>query len=427
MGQADAWEVEAVLSVSPEDSVRPSAGVEPGYVQYIGTIPGWEDYTGTYATYTGSFDLHCKMACESTLTITPMGNDECGWMPIEMVDDWEEDGDECYEWAQLPGREINSEYIEPASITVKQTECTVDLGVIKTVDEAYPSAPEQAIEFTIRVENFGECDATNVVVSDVAPEGVVFNFASGPGTFDVDSGTWFVGTVASGAYAQLVITANVESTDPVVNWACVTSADQADVNLANDCDSVTVMLVPDPVTTVDLDLGWNLISLPQIPTHFLPAIFGGEDGNMTAFFEGISLDAVWGYVDADASCATAQTWLQWPATSNVLEQVSDGWGYWINATAGGQTLTFDGVDVLMEPSPGVPPSYNVCEGWNLIGVKSTAPIAAGDYLNSLGTTVSKIYGFAGGAWSILTSADMLQPGFGYWVAVTEDGTIYSGL
>lgn len=74
-GEADASEVMATLSVDPAGSVRPVAG-DVGYTQYIGTIPG---HNSEANSVTVNWTLHCKVACESTLTINVGGNDEYGW------------------------------------------------------------------------------------------------------------------------------------------------------------------------------------------------------------------------------------------------------------------------------------------------------------------------------------------------------------
>ncbi|MBA7695340.1 hypothetical protein ES703_103964 [subsurface metagenome] len=75
MGEADASEVEANLSVTPEGSVRPVEGIGSGYTVDIGTLEGH----GQYGTYDGVWSLHCKEACESTINITADGYDEYGW------------------------------------------------------------------------------------------------------------------------------------------------------------------------------------------------------------------------------------------------------------------------------------------------------------------------------------------------------------
>jgi len=71
-GEADAWEVSATLSVFPEGSARVTEG---GYTQYIGNLVGH----GLDGTKTVTWTLHCKEACESTITITVAGYDEYGW------------------------------------------------------------------------------------------------------------------------------------------------------------------------------------------------------------------------------------------------------------------------------------------------------------------------------------------------------------
>jgi uncharacterized repeat protein (TIGR01451 family) len=74
-GEADATEVELILSVTPDGSARPVAGIDNGYTKYIGTLPGH----GQDAECIGTWRLHCKEACESTINITATGLDEYGY------------------------------------------------------------------------------------------------------------------------------------------------------------------------------------------------------------------------------------------------------------------------------------------------------------------------------------------------------------
>ena len=76
------------------------------------------------------------------------------------------------------------------------------------------------------------------------------------------------------------------------------------------------------------------------------------------------------------------------------------------------------------PPPAAPPSYNVVPGWNLIGFKKTASQPANQYLSAINGKYTVIYGFANGAYFIVTPSQNLEPGRGYWLAVTEAGTIY---
>jgi uncharacterized repeat protein (TIGR01451 family) len=74
-GEADATEVEAILSVIPEGTARPAAGYDQGYTWDIGTL----EAHGQDGTFTGTWKMHCKDACESTINIDASGFDEYGW------------------------------------------------------------------------------------------------------------------------------------------------------------------------------------------------------------------------------------------------------------------------------------------------------------------------------------------------------------
>jgi hypothetical protein len=58
----------------------------------------------------------------------------------------------------------------------------------------------------------------------------------------------------------------------------------------------------------------------------------------------------------------------------------------------------------------------------MIGFKSLVPMEAGDYLNNV--KYVRIWSFANGGYSPITSSGMMQPGLGYWVAIVETGIIY---
>ena len=97
------------------------------------------------------------------------------------------------------------------------------------------------------------------------------------------------------------------------------------------------------------------------------------------------------------------------------------YGYWINMNAA-DTLSFTGVELVSGTT--VPPSYPVSVGWNLVGFKSTSPMAAGDYLNAMAGKWVRMYGYANGMYTAVQSGDMMMPGKGYWLAAIAAGTIY---
>ena len=289
-GEADAWDVSATLSVNPDGNIRIAEG-EGGYTQYLGTVPGWSYYSGGYSYVEDTFMLHAKEICESTITITPDGNDECGWHTVFVQDEDHWQGE--YQWYNMPGRDIDAEFINPVSQTVKVVESKQITGDMTTFD----------------------------------------------------------------------------------------------INLAS---------------------GWNLISLPLIPTSTaIGTVLADVDENTTI---------VWSYD------AVAEAWTSWePGFGGDLTAMVDGKGYWIYMDAA-DLLTVNGVE--LKPAPNTPPSYAVTPGWNLIGFKSSVQRTAGDYLLGIAGSWTRIYTYGTMKYSAVGSSDMMNPGKGYWIAVTTAGTIY---
>jgi len=118
-GEADAWEAAAVLSVFPEGSVRVTEG---GYTKALGNLIGHGEDGSTTVTW----NLACKEACNSTITVSATGFDEYGYHTKQR---WAE---RCYYsmfgdgWVLYlepeAGLPIQSRFIEPMSVTVKQLE-----------------------------------------------------------------------------------------------------------------------------------------------------------------------------------------------------------------------------------------------------------------------------------------------------------------
>jgi uncharacterized repeat protein (TIGR01451 family) len=134
------------------------------------------------------------------------------------------------------------------SASVTETPQQADLTVTKTVDNATPVFGTP-VHFTIRVTNEGPDSATNVIVADPLPTGLVL-VAVTPSQGSVDSqGVWTVGTLGDGVTAILGITAMTAVDGPIINNA-VARADQFDPRLANNQGAVvvTVLLSPDQIS-----------------------------------------------------------------------------------------------------------------------------------------------------------------------------------
>lgn len=161
---------------------------------------------------------------------------------------------------------------------------------------------------------------------------------------------------------------------------------------------------------VELNKGWNLMSLPIVP-----------DGSPITDVLADIMDDV---ISVHHYRATTGTWLIYaPPDFNSLTTVEDGKAYWINMQAEA-TLTVVGQAVAPPGYGPPPPAYDVVEGWNMVGFRAMENMTVEDYL--LGTAYVRIYGFdlGQGGWFSLTTGQNMTPSLGYWIAFSEPGTIY---
>ncbi|MFC1717048.1 T9SS type A sorting domain-containing protein [Candidatus Poribacteria bacterium] len=117
-----------------------------------------------------------------------------------------------------------------------------DLEISNMVDNTLPSEGD-TIAYTITVINNGPDDATNVVVTDQLPSGIIYVSDDSNGSYDSNTGEWTVGDLNSGTSAVLTITAIVDAgmcAGTITNFASVTAVDQADSNSGNNSDSANI-------------------------------------------------------------------------------------------------------------------------------------------------------------------------------------------
>jgi len=225
----------------------------------------------------------------------------------------------------------------------------------------------------------------------------VGNFAQGGGIVDATENWW--GTAIESQIAKMV-SGNVDYSP----WLDAPSPDGK---------STTV-----DVTSISLESGWNLISLPLIP----------EDSSIEAVLAGTELTVIKVAYYTGNPEGPEGGWLNYAGDLEIsdLTQMQDGKGYWIDVSTAG-VLTIRGHEICAPP-PAVPPSYNLVEGWNLIGFKALAiDTAMTTYFGkAVMDTMEAGYGYdaSAGLYTIIKSTDKLVPGDGYWLAVSADGTIY---
>ena len=85
-----------------------------------------------------------------------------------------------------------------------------DLKLEKSVSKSNPTCGEN-FYYTLKVTNLGPDAASDVVVNDLLPNGVVYNSSNASiGSYDNTTGVWAVGSLANGANATLTINVKVD-------------------------------------------------------------------------------------------------------------------------------------------------------------------------------------------------------------------------
>lgn len=103
----------------------------------------------------------------------------------------------------------------------------VDIELTKTVFPEQPDAGDN-VTFTITLSNTSSATATGVVVKDQLPSGLTYVSDNSGGTYDPNTGVWFIGTVPPGSSVELQIVATVDSFTDATNVAEVTAQNEVD-------------------------------------------------------------------------------------------------------------------------------------------------------------------------------------------------------
>jgi len=163
---------------------------------------------------------------------------------------------------------------------------------------------------------------------------------------------------------------------------------------------------------IPLNVGWNLVSSPVVPNSnaiksiLAPMIAANE------------VTVVWSYTGT----GTTRTWQSFtPPSTGTLTTMVDGNGYWIYMKV--PDILFVGGTVI--PPGGLPPTYSLAPGWNLVGFKPEPTITTmtvGDYLQSIAgkydnSTVYLLWNTEG-TWIRASSSDLIWPGEALWIYVT---------
>lgn len=172
----------------------------------------------------------------------------------------------------------------------------------------------------------------------------------------------------------------------------------------NDCNGAIDDSEDCTIISIDLNEGWNLISLYRQPT----------DTAITGVLAPVSdnCNSVWEFNGGWRAYYPA-----FPGYSD-LDTMEAGWGYWLNMNVP-TTLTFNGV----APTK----TISLTAGWNLVGynsAESSMPIA--DAIQSISESCESVWAYINGEWKAYYPAypdysdlEVMEPNYGYWIKTTQ--------
>ena len=159
--------------------------------------------------------------------------------------------------------------------------------------------------------------------------------------------------------------------------------------------------------------GWNLISLPVVPSNTAIATGLGEAAD--------DIDAVWTYDPTNPNAVNG--WLVFvprhPQGTNNLTLMTTGFGYWVSVT-GNANLSGSGTLLIAGPTP--PPSRALQTGWNLIGYyqlpneDNSTPVSAFASIGAPGVGYNGLWGFDN-TTGFFNSVTTINPGDAFWISL----------
>jgi uncharacterized repeat protein (TIGR01451 family) len=147
-------------------------------------------------------------------------------------------GKDCYIYRICD--KLSSSLCDTANVCVNVTNGRSNLKVTKTlIGNTKIMALNSIVSYSIKVENLGPDNATNVVLKDSLGAGLqYFSNATSKGTYS--NPLWSIPTLNNGEIATLTISAKAISEGVSFNFAKIQSADQLDLNTTNNEDRACI-------------------------------------------------------------------------------------------------------------------------------------------------------------------------------------------
>jgi len=155
------------------------------------------------------------------------------------------DGSVTVSWSDIGPGKVTVAYVNNCDErTIKTLDVTVascsDLTITHTVDNPTPNFGDK-VTFTITVNNVGEGDFINTIVSDLLPSGLqLVSSSATAGTYDPATQLWTIPTLTAGQSVVLTVVAEVLSSGNYTSVATVEISTPLDVDASNNSASVTI-------------------------------------------------------------------------------------------------------------------------------------------------------------------------------------------
>jgi uncharacterized repeat protein (TIGR01451 family) len=202
--------------------------------------------------------------------------------------------------AKTSGDQIDPDTSNNSAAATLTADPVADVRITKRADATDINIGSQ-VTFTIVASNAGPSAATGVRVADTRPAGLLFVSAfATSGSYDAATGTWDVGTLASGADATLTLYAVVVQAGPILNQARKIAQRELDPNPANDGGGVLVNGLSADVQVIKTVSAPAGAGLGQLVTFFVTASNNGP-GAATGVRVADTLPAGLAYVSSTAS------------------------------------------------------------------------------------------------------------------------------
>jgi len=291
----------------------------PSGLSYVSSTPSQGSYdSGTGVWTAGSIDS----GAQATMTLVARVDTPGVKTSLAQVS-----ASDTFDPDSIPNNGIESED-DQQSVVI--TPPVIDLDLEKTIDIAKPNVG-QTVRYSLLVNNAGPDDATNLVVADELPAGLIFVGATASsGSYNANTGQWSVGSLAKGASATLSLDATVDTTESTTNIAQVALVDQY------DSDSTPGNSNPneDDYASATFVLAKADLSVSQVVDNDKPYV--GDNVTFTITVNNAGVDPATGVTLLDA----LPEGLAYVSSQTVIGSYNAGTGIWdLGDLAVGQTAT----------------------------------------------------------------------------------------